>query len=95
MAKPAARIAAIQVGFALGLLRAFLDGAQGLANWTEAELDAQIKSILKEHNVKMPKLAIPLRVAVTGHKHTPAIGAVLNLLGRETVLTRLASTLAG
>ncbi len=80
---------------ALGLLRAFLDGAQGLADWTEAELDAQIKSILKEHNVKMPKLAIPLRVAVTGHKHTPAIGAVLNLLGRETVLTRLASTLAG
>jgi len=49
--------------------------------------------VLKQHNLKMPKLGIPLRVAVTGRKQTPAVDAVLSLLGRETVLKRLAATL--
>jgi glutamyl-tRNA synthetase len=80
---------------ALRLLRTFRDQAQGLPDWNEAELDALIKAILKAEGVKMPKLAIPLRVAVTGRKHTPAIGAVLALLGRATVLARLEASLAG
>jgi glutamyl-tRNA synthetase len=71
------------------LLDDFRQRAGALPDWTEAELDGLIKAILKDHGAKMPKLAIPLRVAVTGHKHTPSIGAVLALLGRETVLGRL------
>jgi glutamyl-tRNA synthetase len=76
------------------LLDDFLRRADALPDWTEAELDGLLKAVLKDHGVKMPKLAIPLRVAVTGHKHTPSIGAVLALLGRETVLRRLAASLA-
>lgn len=76
------------------LLRVFLDQAQALDTWDEAALDALIKALLKEQGVKMPKLAIPLRVAVTGRKQTPSISAVLALLGRDTVLQRLASALA-
>ncbi|WP_417252127.1 glutamate--tRNA ligase [Castellaniella sp.] len=79
---------------ALGLLGQFHTQAQALPDWTEAGLDSLIKSILKTEGVKMPKLAIPLRVAVTGQKHTPSISAVLSLLGRHTVLQRLADTLA-
>ncbi|WP_323018533.1 glutamate--tRNA ligase [Castellaniella sp.] len=80
---------------ALVLLRAFQAQAQDLGDWTDAALDAAIKSVLKTEGAKMPKLAIPLRVAVTGHKHTPSISAVLTLLGRTTVLERLSATLAG
>jgi glutamyl-tRNA synthetase len=76
------------------LLDDFLRRADALPDWTEAELDGLLKAVLKDHGVKMPKLAIPLRVAVTGHKHTPSIGAVLALLGRDTVLRRLAASLA-
>lgn len=79
---------------ALALLRDFHTRAGTLADWSEASLDALIKAMLKEHGVKMPKLAIPLRVAVTGHKHTPSISAVLALLGRATVLSRLDTALA-
>jgi len=79
---------------ARGLLNDFLQQAQSVSDWTEAGLDALIKTVLKDHGVKMPKLAIPLRVAVTGQKHTPSIGAVLAQLGRDTVLTRLAASLA-
>ena len=76
------------------LLDDFLRRADALPGWTEAELDGLLKAVLKDHGAKMPKLAIPLRVAVTGHKHTPSIGAVLALLGRGTVLRRLAASLA-
>ncbi|MGB6240945.1 MAG: glutamate--tRNA ligase [Castellaniella sp.] len=80
---------------ALGLLHAFRAQAQDLPAWTDEALDTLIKSVLKTENVKMPKLAIPLRVAVTGQKHTPSISAVLVLLGRTTVLERLDASLAG
>ena len=50
-----------------------------------------IKATLEKHGIKMPKLGVPLRVAVTGQKQTPAIDAVLHILGRETVLKRLST----
>jgi glutamyl-tRNA synthetase len=37
----------------------------------------------------MPQVAMPLRQVVTGRTQTPSIDAVLELLGRETVLARL------
>ena len=59
--------------------------------WTRAALSALIKSTLSTHGLKMPQLAIPLRVAVAGTTQTPAIDAVLEILGKNTVLERLAS----
>jgi glutamyl-tRNA synthetase len=41
----------------------------------------------------MPQLAMPLRRLVTGRAQTPSIDAVLELLGRETVMLRLANHL--
>lgn len=46
---------------------------------------------MADRGLKMPQLAIPLRVAVVGQTQTPAVDAVLALLGKETVLARLAS----
>ncbi|HUH60322.1 MAG TPA: glutamate--tRNA ligase [Candidimonas sp.] len=71
------------------LLADFARQAAALPEWTTEALSALIKSVLAEHNVKMPKLAIPLRVAVTGQKQTPAVDAVLAILGRNAVLERL------
>ncbi|HRL21507.1 glutamate--tRNA ligase [Alcaligenes sp. SDU_A2] len=72
------------------LLRDFAAKAAALPQWNTESLAALIKQILAEHEVKMPKLAIPLRVAVTGQKQTPAVDAVLALIGRDKVLGRLA-----
>ena len=58
-------------------------------DWTKDAIAALIKSVLASHGLKMPQLAIPLRVAVAGTTQTPAIDAVLALLGREVVLNRL------
>ncbi len=73
------------------LLKHFEQQAQALPDWTPESLDALIKTLLAEHGVKMPKLGIPLRLAVTGQKQTPAIGAVLAILGKDLVLERLAA----
>lgn len=59
--------------------------------WTREAISALIKTILASHSLKMPQLAIPLRVAVAGTTQTPAIDAVLEILGRDVVLARLAS----
>ena len=73
------------------LLADFAAQARELPEWTSDSIDALIKSLLATHNVKMPKLGIPLRLVVTGRKQTPAIGHVLAILGRERVLARLAA----
>jgi len=79
-------------GAGLDALRAFAQRAPEVA-WDRASLNALIKQILGELKLKMPQVAVPLRVAVTGRTQTPSIDAVLELTGRETVLARIARAL--
>jgi len=57
--------------------------------WDAPALAALIKELLSKHNLKMPKLAMPLRVMLVGQTHTPSVDAVLALFPRETVLARM------
>jgi len=59
------------------------------ADWTREAIAALIKAVLAERGLKMPQLAIPLRVAVVGQTQTPAVDAVLALIGKDAVLQRL------
>ena len=59
------------------------------ADWSAEALSAAIKDTMGEHGLKMPQVAIPLRVATLGVPQTPAIDAVLVVLGRERTLARL------
>ena len=61
--------------------------------WVAPELGALIKEVLVQHKLKMPKLAMPLRVMLVGQTHTPSVDAVLALFPRETVLARIAKYL--
>ncbi len=57
--------------------------------WTKEAIAQAIKDTLRESGVKMPQLAMPVRVLVLGTAQTPSLDAVLELCGRETVLARL------
>ncbi len=59
--------------------------------WSKSSLSAAMKEVLAAHKLKMPQLAMPLRLIVTGQLQTPGIDAVLELFGREAVLARLAT----
>ncbi|WP_235839842.1 glutamate--tRNA ligase [Derxia lacustris] len=61
--------------------------------WKREAIAPLLKQVLAAHSLKMPQLAIPLRVLVAGQTHTPSVDAVLELFGRETVLARIAAGL--
>ncbi|MDK9703904.1 MAG: glutamate--tRNA ligase [Sulfuritalea sp.] len=63
--------------------------------WQAAELGQTVKQTATDSGLKMPQLAIPLRVALLGMPQSPSIDAVLEVLGRERVLARLAAVLPG
>lgn len=58
-------------------------------NWENAAIGALIKECVAKHSLKMPKLAMPLRVLLTGQTQTPSVDAVVALFPRETALARL------
>lgn len=57
--------------------------------WNRASIAAAFKQVLAERALKMPQLAMPVRVLTLGTPQTPSVDAVLELLGREKVLERL------
>ncbi|OZB55148.1 MAG: glutamate--tRNA ligase, partial [Thiomonas sp. 15-63-373] len=67
----------------------FLAQLTALHDWSREAISAALKSVLKQHGLKMPQLAMPVRLMVTGREQTPAVDAVLALLGRDTVVQRL------
>ena len=68
-----------------------LTNALQAADWNAETLGPLIKDTAAAHGLKMPKVAMPLRVLVCGTTSTPSIDAVLAVLGRERVLERLAA----
>jgi glutamyl-tRNA synthetase len=64
------------------------------AEWTKESISAAFKATLGAHKLKMPQLAMPVRLLVAGTTHTPSIDMVLMLFGRDVVVSRLEKSLA-
>ncbi|HVZ42516.1 MAG TPA: glutamate--tRNA ligase [Ramlibacter sp.] len=70
---------------AIGMLAKMLEGSP----WTREAINESIKETLRATGLKMPQLAMPVRVLVMGTAQTPSLDAVLALCTREQVLDRL------
>ncbi len=57
--------------------------------WDKTAITAVIKEVLAATAMKMPQLAMPVRVLVMGTAQTPSLDAILELMGREKVIIRL------
>jgi len=57
--------------------------------WQKAAIAAAIKEVLANSALKMPQLAMPVRLLVMGTTQTPSLDAVLELCDREKVMQRL------
>ncbi len=57
--------------------------------WDKQSIASAIKEVLAEHGLKMPALAMPVRVLVMGTPQTPSLDAVLSTFSREKVIERL------
>ncbi|EXI85298.1 MAG: Glutamate--tRNA ligase [Candidatus Accumulibacter regalis] len=73
---------------ALPALADFVAGLPDIA-WEAAAIGALIKQSVAAHGLKMPKLAMPLRVLLTGQEQTPSVDALVVLFPRQEVLRRL------
>jgi len=60
-----------------------------LSEWSVASISVAFKAVLTEKGLKMPQLAMPVRVLVMGTPQTPTVDAVLHLCGLGKVLERL------
>lgn len=76
----------------LPALQAF-SAACSTVEWNKEALSAAIKQVLADHQLKMPQLAMPLRLLLTGQLQTPSVDVVLTVMGRETVMSRLSQGL--
>ncbi len=57
--------------------------------WNRQVIQDEIKKAAATFDVKLPKVAMPLRIAVTGEAQTPSIDAILELLGKVETLKRI------
>ncbi len=57
--------------------------------WKRESISEALKGVVAARKLKLPKIAMPLRVMVTGEAQTPSIDATLELIGRNEVLARM------
>jgi glutamyl-tRNA synthetase len=60
-----------------------------LDEWQDEKLHQVVIDIAAEFDIKMGKIAQPLRVAITGGSISPSIDVTLRLIGKKRVLSRL------
>jgi len=87
--RPSAEEVAQHVTDAVRPALALLVDKLGRCDWQRAAIAAAIKEVLAACALKMPQLAMPVRVLVMGTAQTPSLDAVLELCDREKVLQRL------
>ncbi|UOE94229.1 glutamate--tRNA ligase [Alkalihalobacillus sp. LMS39] len=75
------------------VLGEFLKQLEALPAFVAAEIKAAMKATQKATGHKGKKLFMPIRVAVTGQTHGPDLEHVIELLGKDVVLSRITALL--
>lgn len=73
----------------LALLKQILPLFAASPTWTVEALDAIARQFAEQNNLKLGKVAQPLRAALTGRSTSPGVFDVLAVLGRDESLGRL------
>lgn len=73
----------------ISLLQKVRDGLAALSSWEKELIHQVVLETAETAQIKLHKLAQPIRVAVTGGTVSPPLDATLYLIGRDSVLARL------
>jgi glutamyl-tRNA synthetase len=77
----------------LGLLEDIRDRLEKASEFNQAGLEKIFVAFLEDNEIKLKKVAQPLRVALTGKTASPGIFEVMEILGRKKVVERLAKVI--
>ena len=64
-------------------------GLETMEDFSEEEIEKLFKAIVEKHEVKLGKLAQPVRVALTGGTQSPGIFEVIDVIGKDKTIKRL------
>jgi len=70
------------------------DQLETLTDWQTEQIQAIIQNVAEHHQLKLGKLAQPLRVAVTGSTVSPPIDVTIYLIGQARTVARIKQALA-
>ncbi|WP_417830598.1 glutamate--tRNA ligase [Thalassospira sp.] len=72
-----------------GLFKELADTLEALDSWTEEDVDASVRAIAEKFDLKLGKVAQPLRAVLTGSNSSPGIFEVMIVLGKTQTLKRI------
>ncbi|MDX1483141.1 MAG: glutamate--tRNA ligase [Alphaproteobacteria bacterium] len=81
-------------GEALAHLAALAPGLAALETWDADSVETQIRAFVEDRGLKLGAVAQPLRAALTGKTESPGLFELLDVLGRDESLARLADVTA-
>ena len=67
----------------------FLSELAGIEDWSEESFESVINNALEELKLPMPKIGLPIRVALLGRKNSPHLSSTIYLIAKESALSRL------
>lgn len=71
------------------ILGLFASGLNNVSDWTEAGLEEFARSFAEANDLKLGKLAQPIRAALTGSTVSPSVFDIMSVLGKDATLARL------
>ncbi len=72
-----------------GILEDIKDILLKVDNWNETTIDSVLKNYQNEHNLPVPKVNQPIRIALTGSIKSPSLGLTLSIFGKEESIKRI------
>ena len=72
-----------------GILEDIKDVLLKVDNWNETTIDSVLKNYQNEHNLPVPKVNQPIRIALTGSTKSPSLGLTLSIFGKEESIKRI------
>ena len=67
----------------------FLSELAGIDDWSEESFELIINKALEDLKLPMPKIGLPIRVALLGRKNSPHLSSTIYLIAKEIALSRL------
>ncbi|MDP6836283.1 MAG: glutamate--tRNA ligase [Candidatus Marinimicrobia bacterium] len=75
------------------LVEFYVTQLESLQEWNESTLEEVLKTVTDEKGLSPGKLIHPARLALTGVPHGPSLFLLMEMIGKETCLRRLAAAL--
>ena len=71
----------------------FKNNLNKLETWTEESIEKVVEAAKNDLSLPMPKIGLPLRVALLGRAKSPQLNSTIFLIEKEKVIERLSKAL--